>query len=84
MLESLFLELLVPDESELEPLADDCQQVWVWHVKFEGRWLPYPRSWRVVQPVRLVPGEYRGSYFLINGTSYRPEGYDELMPQGYW
>lgn len=55
-LESQFLEDLVHDPSRLEPLADDCTDVWVWHAHAEASpHSAYPRDWWVAHPSDLVP-----------------------------
>lgn len=87
-IETLFLDKLVTGVHELEPLADNCQDVYIWHVKFESAPNePYPKDWRLPQPQNLVPDSdpIRGisRYVLANGERQKIKDYNESIPFGY-
>ena len=69
-METLFIERLISSVTELEPLADNCRDVLVWHIHFESnRSDPYPINWRLEQPTKLIPdpaGASREPYLVGN------------------
>eukprot|EP00271_Cylindrocystis_brebissonii_P004904 TRINITY_DN16827_c0_g1_i1.p1 TRINITY_DN16827_c0_g1~~TRINITY_DN16827_c0_g1_i1.p1 ORF type:complete len:437 (-),score=51.76 TRINITY_DN16827_c0_g1_i1:135-1445(-) len=76
-LENDFLEKLVRSVDELEPLADLCESVHVWHVRFESRSrVSFPRLWHKPQPQLLSSDNSSLAPGLVNlvkldGTLYR-------------
>lgn len=85
-IETQFLERIISSLAELEPLANGCQDVLVWHTKMEARKTdPYPYNWQLPQPSGLIPDEKftataryvvrRRGYKLANHTGKIPFGY---------
>eukprot|EP00271_Cylindrocystis_brebissonii_P016859 TRINITY_DN4155_c0_g1_i7.p1 TRINITY_DN4155_c0_g1~~TRINITY_DN4155_c0_g1_i7.p1 ORF type:complete len:239 (-),score=49.01 TRINITY_DN4155_c0_g1_i7:931-1647(-) len=68
MIETNFLDSLIASPEDLEPLADDCQSVFVWHVKFEamgGRLYP-GLGWHLPQPAQLTADKKNKHHFILS------------------
>lgn len=87
MIETRLLESLVEEIEALEPLANDCQEVNVWHTKLES-WYndPYPKDWRLPQPENLAPdktNEHSPRYIVRGERYYIKDWNDSSLPFGY-
>ncbi|XP_042484322.1 probable beta-1,4-xylosyltransferase IRX9H isoform X1 [Macadamia integrifolia] len=43
--ESMFIEQVVEDESQMEGLGEDCSRIMVWHLHLEASYPSYPDGW---------------------------------------
>eukprot|EP00271_Cylindrocystis_brebissonii_P016492 TRINITY_DN4015_c0_g1_i1.p2 TRINITY_DN4015_c0_g1~~TRINITY_DN4015_c0_g1_i1.p2 ORF type:complete len:104 (-),score=6.83 TRINITY_DN4015_c0_g1_i1:371-682(-) len=68
-----------------------CQDVLVWHVKFEAKaYRPYPDNWRLPQPSKLEPTEgvprdngMLSRYVTLDGRRHHIAGFVAPRPFGY-
>ncbi|XP_058114299.1 probable beta-1,4-xylosyltransferase IRX9H [Magnolia sinica] len=52
--ETMFIEQIVEDESQMEGLPNDCSRIMVWHLHIEAPELSYPRGWLVHKNLEVV------------------------------
>ena len=71
-LEANFLQKLVPDATFLEPLANGCTEVLVWHMHVEANpRFRYPKGWVIPQPQNLVLAEKGSNWrFVVHGKRH--------------
>ena len=52
--ETLFIEQLVEDESQMTGFLGDCSKVMVWHLHLEAPELLYPNAWVIQKNLEVV------------------------------
>lgn len=82
-LEDTFLKRLIASPQDLEILANNCTDIWTWHLHMESdKRFEYPAHWYVEQPNRddlvLIENTDASLWpFIINKTRYGIRGRGE-------